>query len=227
MGRTGARAREANAPIEPKGVPGDMTIPPLCAADRSSPCVEPAARSSCPRLYVVFGNVSAGKTTLARRLARHLSASHLSSDQLRVELHGLGRRRSSSSRGVFELMAARAESSLAVGGRVILDSTGMAPKFGELVAALRARYPTLAIRLRCDERAWRERERRRTDRWIFGKGRDPHAFAMPARAFRDSSRPTSIVADITIDTSGLDADAVYALACARIVQHERSPVGSR
>jgi predicted kinase len=108
----------------------------------------------------VTGSINSGKSTLALRIANELGALLLASDSIRAELpasrRGLGE-------CVFATMRQRFERALADRTPVVLDSTGMSPRFRAMLHAHRAELYHVHLRLERTER-FEERERRRTDR---------------------------------------------------------------
>lgn len=150
------------------------------------------------RLYVLFGNVSSGKSTLARKIAEIYSSSYISSDALREELTGdIG----GSSGMVWPEMRKRMTAYLEAGTNVVIDSTGMSPKYCEIVDDFKSTYPTLVIELYCDFETWQARESERNDRWNLKNG-EKVPFKMPVRAYEDSV-DINIEADLRIDTTNM------------------------
>lgn len=148
-------------------------------------------------MLAVTGCIGAGKTTLASRLAAEYGAVLLSSDAVRAELsHNQGRRGDR----VFHELHRRFEIARHAGGDVILDSTGMSPRFRALLRAHRHELRHIHLLLR-DPRCFEARERQRTDR---------EAGPLPYAAFRRSLRVEFHDApDLVLATDDLDADAVY------------------
>jgi shikimate kinase len=146
------------------------------------------------RVIAVTGTIAAGKTTLARLLARDMDAVHLSSDAIRAELTGSPLRKA---RAVFALMEVRLLEALAESRIVVLDSTGMSERFRDLLS----RYPYIVhVHLRCSESAYRKREALRTDR----------ERPLPAAAYRRSgSIRFTPPPHLVLDTSELGVPEVY------------------
>lgn len=148
------------------------------------------------RLFVLFGNVSSGKSTLARKIAETYSIPHISSDALREELTGnIG----GGSGMVWPEMRKRMTAYLEAGTSVVIDSSGMSPKYREIVRDFRSKYPTLVIELYCDFEMWLARERKRNDRWNLENG-EKVPFKMPVRAYEDSVK-VDMNSDLRIDTT--------------------------
>lgn len=141
-------------------------------------------------VVALSGNISAGKSTLAYNLQREFgSFAILSSDEIRVEL---GFKRSKGSGGiVFGTMQQRLMDRMLLTCDTILDSTGMSPRYKDLIRELKyANCHLIKIRLYCDGLTWVEREAIRDDR----------IRSMTEIAYR-SSLEDAFKADIEIDTS--------------------------
>lgn len=153
-----------------------------------------------PFVIALSGNISAGKTMLAKRLAKHFGVEHLSSDEIRSTLAGPGTK----GQRVFAEMRRRAFKVLQSGDSVILDSTGMSDRYRALVDDLRKHCPVVALDLFCSPDAWRVREKTRTDR--------P---GLPINVYVQSLE-ASTSHDYAIDTSLLTPDQVFTEALLRL-----------
>jgi predicted kinase len=147
--------------------------------------------------FAVTGSINSGKSTLARRLAETHGAVLLSSDDLRASLSHRQRRRGER---VFAVMRQRLEVALARGHRIVLDSTGMSPRFRAMLHAYRQTFFHVHLRLESAE-CFEERERSRTDR--------PTA-PVPRSAFHRSNRLEFYEPpDMTIATDRVTPEQVY------------------
>lgn len=145
----------------------------------------------------VTGSIGAGKTTLASRLAAEHGALLLSSDAIRLELTPAQRRRGER---LFKELHRRFEAALQEGRAVVLDSTGMSPRFRALLRAHRNELVHVHLLLR-DPQCFEARERQRSDR---------EQGPLPYAAFRRSQRVAFHDApDLVVATDGLDADALH------------------
>lgn len=174
-------------------------------------------------LYVIYGNVSSGKTTLAKKLSERLDVKHFSSDGIREEISGnVG----GPSRGVFNgkpfnvwvTFKERVDKELNEGRDVIADSTGMSKDFCEIIN----NYDNCnkwIIKLESNINTWKEREKLRTDRWQIKNG-EKQSFEMPIRAFKDSSNVPALKPDIIIKTDNMTKDEVFEKALGLLVLGE-------
>jgi predicted kinase len=121
---------------------------------------------AAPVLVAVGGWIASGKSSVARRLARALSAELLEADELRAELLRMGRREAVAPGFSPELYAElfrRARDHLASGRPVVLDATFRSRRLRDEARRL-ARELSLPFRLvecRAGESACRERLRAR------------------------------------------------------------------
>lgn len=124
---------------------------------------------------------------------------HLSSDDVRLSLsHKQGR----SGARVFAELHRRFECALDERRSVVLDSTGMSPRFRVLLRVHREELFHVHLELR-DVRTFEERERGRTDR---------PSGALPAPAFHRSKRVQFYeLPDIVVATDERTPDEVYLL----------------
>lgn len=168
------------------------------------------------KLFVVYGNVGAGKGTFVNRFLQTLpDALYYSSDGIREELSGdvggksRGVTRDGKPFDVFATLRERVETGMATGRDVIADSTGMSQAFVQMVNEWRKRYNTTVIRLYCDYETWKKREALRTDRWTLdGNGRRK-GFEMPERAyFASLNAKFEQPPNIEINTSNLTPEEV-------------------
>lgn len=150
-----------------------------------------------PIVIAVTGAIGAGKTTLASALAADYGALHLSSDEVRLSLSRKARR---SGDRVFEELHRRFERAVAQGRSVVLDSTGMSPRFRALLRAHRKDIVHVHLLLG-DPRRFEERESRRTDR---------PAGALPFSAFaRSCTIEFHDPADVLVQTDEFTPDETY------------------
>lgn len=148
-------------------------------------------------VVAVTGAIGAGKTTLASRLAAQTGALHLSSDGARLSLSHRQRR---SADCVFAELRRRFERALAEGSDVVLDSTGMSPRFRALLRAHRAEIVHVHLLLQGDDR-FEQRERHRADR---------PAGPLPRAAFHRSKHiEFHDPPDIVVATDDLTPEQVY------------------
>lgn len=148
-------------------------------------------------ILAVTGAIGAGKTTLAARIAAERGALHLSSDDVRLSLSHKQRR---SGDKVFAELHRRFERARSQGRAVVLDSTGMSPRFRALLRAHREDLMHVHLLLRSAER-FEQREAGRADR---------PAGPLPRAAFhRSSAVEFHDAPDIVIATDDLTPDQVY------------------
>lgn len=168
-------------------------------------------------LYVVHGNVSAGKGTLSKALLRVLpGAVHYCSDDIRVELSGdiggpsSGVASDGTHFDVFSTLDGRVNAARAAGKTVIADSTGMSAAFVASVNAWRKEWnDVVVIRVFCDDAAWKRREEARQDRWTVRDGERVQS-SMPDRVYYASlDSRFAEPADVEIDTSALSPAQVF------------------
>jgi predicted kinase len=154
-------------------------------------------------VVAITGAIGSGKTTLAARIAAESGALHLSSDEVRLSLSQKQRR---SGDRVFTELHRRFERALAEGRNVVLDSTGMSPRFRALLRAHREEIVHVHLHLhRVD--CFQEREAGRTDR--PGGGLPRAAFAR-SQSVEFQHRP-----DIAVATDNLTPQQVYYEVAAR------------
>jgi len=167
------------------------------------------------KLFVIYGNQSSGKSTLAKALSKHFSAPHHSSDGIREELTGnLG----GFSRGftpdgkpfdVFFTLRERVERDMKNYDTVIADSTGQSPQYRQMVKEWRTMYPLFVVRLYCDPNAFAQRELMRTDRWELKNG-EKVPFKMPDAAYQNSSKISlDAPPQLDIETTYLTPEEVF------------------
>ena len=150
-----------------------------------------------PVVIAVTGAIGAGKTTLASALAADYGALHLSSDDVRLSLSRKARRHGDR---VFEELHRRFERAVAQGRSIVLDSTGMSPRFRALLRAHREHIIHVHLLL-SDPMRFQERESQRTDR-IAGP--------LPVAAFaRSRGVEFHDPADVVAQTDELTADETY------------------
>lgn len=127
------------------------------------------------RVIALAGNISAGKTTLATAFEKGIhGAIKLSSDDIRRDLGGF---RKNDGAMVFKRMTDETDAFVKQGRIVVLDSTGMSPRYLKLVKELRETTPLFAIELRCGSAEFQEREAERTDREKLGLGVYDHSLS--------------------------------------------------
>jgi predicted kinase len=167
-------------------------------------------------IVAITGAIGAGKTTLAARLAAHYGAIHLSSDGVRLLLSH-NRRRSGDQ--VFAELHRRFERAVEEGRHVILDSTGMSPRFRALLRAHRAEIVHVHLLLNTEAR-FKERELRRTDR---------PGDIVPTAAFHRSQSvefhdpPDAVLATDELSPDEVFMDVIRGLAYARQPFDEAPP----
>jgi predicted kinase len=148
---------------------------------------------------VVTGPIGAGKTTLARRLALERGALLLSSDEVRTSL---SRRQRRSGTNVFARLAQQFDRALAENQPVILDSTGMSPRFRALLHAHRERVVHVHLTLD-DVLRFEEREHGRRDR---------RGAPLPRGAFLRSRNVEFVeLPDVVVSTDSRTIDEVYCI----------------
>lgn len=150
-----------------------------------------------PIVIAVTGAIGAGKTTLASALAADYGALHLSSDDVRLSLSRKARRHGDR---VFDELHRRFERAIAQGRAVVLDSTGMSPRFRALLRAHRERIVHVHLVLG-DPLRFQEREQQRTDR-VAG--------ALPFAAFaRSCNVGFHEPPDVVVQTDEFTVDEAY------------------
>jgi predicted kinase len=155
-------------------------------------------------IVAVTGAIGSGKTTLAMRLAADYGAVLLSSDAVR---ESLSRRKRRSGERVFAELYRRFERALDERRNVVLDSTGMSPRFRALLRAYRENIVHVHLLLR-DERRFEERERGRADRPVG---------VLPPEAFHQSRLVEFTQApDVVVGTDDATAEEVYGAVMASI-----------
>lgn len=148
-------------------------------------------------ILAVTGAIGSGKTTLASRLAAEHGAAYLSSDGVRLSLSHKQRR---SGDRVFAELHRRFERALAERRSVVLDSTGMSPRFRALLRAHRGEIVHVHLVLRSPER-FEERELRRDDR---PQGPLTRAAFLRSRGVEFHDAP-----DVVVATDDLTPEQVY------------------
>lgn len=123
----------------------------------------PAPEGRGPQLIVVCGLPGSGKTALAKRLARELKASWISSDAVRSECGLRGDYSKESIAAVYREMMARAEAVLRLRSRVVLDGSFGSSRFRDQARQLTvaAGVPLALIRMVADEETTLRRVGRR------------------------------------------------------------------
>lgn len=148
---------------------------------------------------VFIGNISSGKTTLAKRYATITNAVRLSSDTIRERLRVM--RYPSDGASVFRTMQRELKESVEhYNFNVVVDTTGMSPRFPGVLHNARLIAPVTVVRLTCCENTWRTREPMRDDREPLK--RDAY--------IRSKVAASDYTADYIIHTDTLDADATLA-----------------
>lgn len=114
---------------------------------------------SLPSLVIVMGLPGSGKTYLADRLTRVLSAEHLSSDQIRNEHRQRSKYRPDDKLSVYQWMLEQAESVLAEGQSVVLDATFCRREYRCLAEqlAVQGQYPLYYLVVTADDATIRKR----------------------------------------------------------------------
>jgi predicted kinase len=177
------------------------------------------ARSQAPRIIVVTGATSSGKTTLARTIAEAHGFVHLSSDRIRLELTGDPL---ALDPHVFDIMHARCVDAFLDGRGVVLDSTGVSRAFARRVSEYRLQFAALHLHLVASPESQRLRESLRTDRWTRDRAGNRVAAPMSDAFTRISASATfAQKPDFTIDTDGRTPVGVFALATRSITEHFR------
>jgi predicted kinase len=150
-----------------------------------------------PRAIVaVTGTINAGKSTLAEAIAKRLDAVLLSSDRIRS---GMLSRYGRSGERVFHTMRAELDLARARGRWVVLDSTGMSPRFRGLLSEYRDEIIHVHLTLSRVE-IFEERERERIDR----------VDAVPRSAYYDSvSVCFTTEPDLTLATDTIGPEGVF------------------
>jgi predicted kinase len=162
-------------------------------------------------VIAVTGAIGSGKTTLASRLAADFGAVHLSSDAVRESLSHKQRR---SGERVFAELHRRFERALDERRSVVLDSTGMSPRFRALLRVYRDGIVHVHLVLRNQHR-FEERERARTDR---------SGGLLPAAAFhRSRDVEFQHAPDVVVETDELTAGEVYGRVAALLASMPRPP----
>jgi aminoglycoside phosphotransferase family enzyme/predicted kinase len=126
-------------------------------------------------LILMTGLPGTGKSTVARRLARELGASVLSTDRLRAERPGWPRFSDRAKGGVYERMFDRAARRLEAGGRVVLDGTFYLERLRHEGAAVGRKMgvPVFLVEVVAPVRLVKQRMDRRLR---ASRGRPPAAF---------------------------------------------------
>ncbi|HET9095057.1 MAG TPA: AAA family ATPase [Candidatus Baltobacteraceae bacterium] len=148
-------------------------------------------------VLAVTGAIGSGKTTLASRIAAVYDALHLSSDEVRLSLSHKQRR---SGEKVFAELHRRFERALDEGRSVVLDSTGMSPRFRALLRAHRERIVHVHLLLSSPE-CFEEREAGRADR--------PAGALSRAAFFQSRTVEFHDAPDLVVATDGLTPQQVY------------------
>lgn len=148
-------------------------------------------------VLAVTGAIGAGKTTLASRVAAEYGALHLSSDTVRLSLSRKQRR---SGENVFSELHRRFERALDERRSIVLDSTGMSPRFRALLRAHREEIVHVHLLLQ-SVACFEQRETQRADR---------PAGALPRAAFhRSAGIEFHDEPDLVVATDELTAEQVY------------------
>jgi predicted kinase len=148
-------------------------------------------------IFAVTGAIGAGKTTLAARLAAQYGAVHLSSDNVRLSL---SHNRQRSGARVFAEFHRRFERAVEEGRDVVLDSTGMSPRFRALLRAHRRNIVQVHLLLASEEQ-FKQREEHRVDR--------PEG-PLPVAAFRRSQHVRfHDPPDLVLATDGRTPEEVF------------------
>lgn len=115
-----------------------------------------------PSVVVVMGLPGSGKTYLASRLARVLSAAHISSDQVRTEHRWRGKYAPEDKLRVYQWMMEQADGVLREGQSVILDATFHRRAYRTLAEELATEgsYPLHYIEVVADDAITRARTNR-------------------------------------------------------------------
>ena len=115
-----------------------------------------------PSIVIVMGLPGSGKTYLASRLARLLSAELISSDQVRREHQWRGRYTAEDKLRVYQRMMEQADRALRDGQSVILDATFNRRAYRALADRLATQgpYPLSYIKVVADEATTRVRTNR-------------------------------------------------------------------
>ncbi len=122
----------------------------------------------------------------------------ISSDAIR---EGLSLKAQRSGKRVFQMMDEQLGAALAQGASIVLDSSGMSPRFRSILRARGSDFIHVHLQLD-DPRLFEEREQQRADR---GAGPLPRAAFNRSRSTEFTRAP-----DLVIATDALHPDQVYA-----------------
>jgi len=161
-----------------------------------------------PFVIALHGNIGSGKTTLGKRLSEHFGGiPHLSSDAIRAELYGAPGVNKHGA--VFQTMHDRAKEHLANGSPIVMDSTGMSPKYRQMLEDIKnMNYPMHTIKLSSNRDVTNQREKTRDDRITLDENGKEVPFEMPREVW-DRSSQVDMPYDLHIDTSNLSPDDVF------------------
>lgn len=155
---------------------GDARTATLAEVERLLALADQALFARRPWLVVLCGLSGTGKTTIAAALAEQIGATHLSSDVIRKEMHGLKPTERSPSgtlysdpanETTYQELLSRAERRLTDGSSVVLDATYLRRDDRTAVQALgqQTGSPALFVECRCPDS---EIERRLIERAASG-----------------------------------------------------------
>lgn len=106
-----------------------------------------------PSLIMITGLPGTGKTTVATRLAQHLSAAHFNTDKIRIALSMQGQYSDAAKARVYDKLLSQSEEALSRGQTVIVDGTFYKQDLRQRFAAMAER---LSIQLQWIELRARE-----------------------------------------------------------------------
>ena len=156
-------------------------------------------------IICITGNVSSGKTTLAKKLLETIpNVIHLSSDEIRTKQLGDPAKRGGN---VFGEMRQRLEEGLKNKKIIILDATPMSEKFRAIIKDYRDKI--FLVHLKNDYNSFKEREKTRDDRYKIENG-ERMSFEMPDDAFKNSSN-FDLESDLFLNTTNLTPEQVFTI----------------